>query len=35
VVRYAKLWEYFYRQRLTDFVGVDQREVWDQSSMKV
>lgn len=34
-VRYAKLWEHFYRQRLTDFVGVDRREVWDQSSLKV
>lgn len=34
-VRYAKLWEHYYRQTRTDRKGLDPREVWDQASIKV
>jgi hypothetical protein len=34
-VRYAKLWEHFYKKNQQDAVGIDYRDVWDQSSIKI
>jgi hypothetical protein len=34
-VRYAKLWEHFYRQKNPDRAGLDPRDVWEQSSLRV